>query len=101
MIPRPVVALGKSCPNNNRAEDFGQPGAISPPSPCFDTLAVSPLPPATPPCSPAQSQPAPTACPACAATTIPASKGVKTFCGPFPVNEGPAAGQSIVYFLAP
>ena len=29
------------------------------------------------------------------------SKGVKTFCGPFPVNEGPAAGQSIVYFLAP
>jgi catechol 2,3-dioxygenase-like lactoylglutathione lyase family enzyme len=29
------------------------------------------------------------------------SKGVKTFFGPFPVNEGPAAGQSIVYFLAP
>jgi catechol 2,3-dioxygenase-like lactoylglutathione lyase family enzyme len=29
------------------------------------------------------------------------SKGVKTFLGPFPVNEGPAAGQSIVYFLAP
>ena len=28
-------------------------------------------------------------------------KGVKTFFGPFPVNEGPAAGQSIVYFLAP
>ena len=25
------------------------------------------------------------------------SKGVKTFFGPFPVNEGPAAGQSIVY----
>jgi len=29
------------------------------------------------------------------------SKGVKTFLGPFPVNEGPAADQSIVYFLAP
>ena len=29
------------------------------------------------------------------------SKGVKTFFGPFPVNERPAAGQSIVYFLAP
>jgi catechol 2,3-dioxygenase-like lactoylglutathione lyase family enzyme len=29
------------------------------------------------------------------------SKGVKTFFGPFPVNEGPAAGQTIVYFLAP
>jgi catechol 2,3-dioxygenase-like lactoylglutathione lyase family enzyme len=29
------------------------------------------------------------------------SKGVKTFFGPFPVNEGPAAGQSITYFLAP
>jgi catechol 2,3-dioxygenase-like lactoylglutathione lyase family enzyme len=29
------------------------------------------------------------------------SKGVKTFYGPFPVKEGPAAGQSIVYFLAP
>jgi catechol 2,3-dioxygenase-like lactoylglutathione lyase family enzyme len=29
------------------------------------------------------------------------SKGVKTFFGPFPVKEGPAAGQSIVYFLAP
>jgi catechol 2,3-dioxygenase-like lactoylglutathione lyase family enzyme len=28
-------------------------------------------------------------------------KGVKTFFGPFPVKEGPAAGQSIVYFLAP
>jgi catechol 2,3-dioxygenase-like lactoylglutathione lyase family enzyme len=28
-------------------------------------------------------------------------KGVKTFFGPFPVNEGPAAGQSIFYFLAP
>jgi catechol 2,3-dioxygenase-like lactoylglutathione lyase family enzyme len=27
--------------------------------------------------------------------------GVKTFFGPFSVNEGPAAGQSIVYFLAP
>jgi len=29
------------------------------------------------------------------------SKGVKTFFGPFPVKEGPAAGQSIVYFLTP
>ena len=28
-------------------------------------------------------------------------KGVKTFFGPFPVNEGPAAGQAIFYFLAP
>jgi catechol 2,3-dioxygenase-like lactoylglutathione lyase family enzyme len=27
--------------------------------------------------------------------------GVKTFMGPLPVNEGPAAGQSILYFLAP
>jgi len=29
------------------------------------------------------------------------SKGVKTFFGPFPVKEGPAAGQTITYFLAP
>jgi hypothetical protein len=29
------------------------------------------------------------------------SKGAKTFFGPFPVDEGPATGQSIVYFLAP
>ena len=29
------------------------------------------------------------------------SKGVKTFFGPFPVEQGPAAGQSITYFLAP
>jgi catechol 2,3-dioxygenase-like lactoylglutathione lyase family enzyme len=29
------------------------------------------------------------------------SKGLKTFIGPFPVNEGPAAGQTITYFLAP
>src|SRR5271155_3099530 len=28
-------------------------------------------------------------------------KGVKTFFGPFAVNEGPAAGQSVFYFLAP
>ena len=28
-------------------------------------------------------------------------KGVKTMFGPFPVNEGPAAGQTIIYFLAP
>ncbi len=29
------------------------------------------------------------------------SKGVKTMFGPFPVEEGPAAGQTITYFLAP
>lgn len=29
------------------------------------------------------------------------SKGVKTMKGPIPVNEGPAAGQSILYFLTP
>ena len=29
------------------------------------------------------------------------SKGVKTFIGPIPVEEGPAAGQTILYFLAP
>jgi catechol 2,3-dioxygenase-like lactoylglutathione lyase family enzyme len=29
------------------------------------------------------------------------SKGVKTMQGPIPVNEGPAAGQSILYFLTP
>ena len=28
-------------------------------------------------------------------------KGVKTFFGPFPVEQGPAAGQAICYFLAP
>jgi len=28
-------------------------------------------------------------------------KGVKTFFGPFPVEQGPAAGQAIFYFLAP
>jgi catechol 2,3-dioxygenase-like lactoylglutathione lyase family enzyme len=28
-------------------------------------------------------------------------KGVKTFMGPLPVEEGPAAGQSIFYFSAP
>jgi catechol 2,3-dioxygenase-like lactoylglutathione lyase family enzyme len=28
-------------------------------------------------------------------------KGVKTFLGPLPVEQGPAAGQSIFYFLAP
>ena len=26
---------------------------------------------------------------------------MKTFFGPFPVEEGPAAGQTITYFLAP
>ena len=29
------------------------------------------------------------------------SKGVKTMQGPIPVSEGPAAGQSILYFCAP
>jgi len=29
------------------------------------------------------------------------SKGVETLLGPLPVNEGPAAGQSILYFFTP
>ncbi|MGE5147355.1 MAG: VOC family protein [Candidatus Eiseniibacteriota bacterium] len=29
------------------------------------------------------------------------SKDVTTFAGPLPVNEGPAAGQTILYFLTP
>lgn len=29
------------------------------------------------------------------------AKGIRTLMGPFPVNEGPAAGQSIIYFFAP
>lgn len=29
------------------------------------------------------------------------AKGVKTLLGPFPVAEGPAAGQSVMYFNAP
>ncbi|WP_394688846.1 VOC family protein [Hoeflea sp.] len=28
-------------------------------------------------------------------------KGIRTLMGPFPVNEGPAAGQSVIYFFAP
>ena len=28
-------------------------------------------------------------------------KGIRTLMGPLPVNEGPAAGQSILYFFAP
>lgn len=28
-------------------------------------------------------------------------KGIKTFMGPLPIDQGPAAGQSIFYFLAP
>lgn len=28
-------------------------------------------------------------------------KGIRTLMGPFPVNEGPAAGQAIIYFFAP
>jgi catechol 2,3-dioxygenase-like lactoylglutathione lyase family enzyme len=113
MIPRPGIGHGKSCPNNNRAEEFGQPGVISNPSPdkqkypCFDTLAVSIQ----------FARPEETVTPKNsdvggyhiafyvddikAAKDYLDSKGVKTFFGPFPVNEGPAAGQSIVYFLAP
>ncbi len=29
------------------------------------------------------------------------SRGVKTFMGPIPVEQGPAAGQTILYFVAP
>jgi catechol 2,3-dioxygenase-like lactoylglutathione lyase family enzyme len=29
------------------------------------------------------------------------ARGVRTMMGPFPVTEGPAAGQSILYFLSP
>jgi catechol 2,3-dioxygenase-like lactoylglutathione lyase family enzyme len=29
------------------------------------------------------------------------SKGVKTFKGPIPIGEGPAAGETILYFVAP
>lgn len=29
------------------------------------------------------------------------AKGIKTLAGPLPVKEGPAAGQTILYFLAP
>ena len=29
------------------------------------------------------------------------SKGIRTLLGPLPVNEGPAAGQTILYFFAP
>lgn len=29
------------------------------------------------------------------------AKGIRTLKGPMPVNEGPAAGQSILYFFAP
>ena len=29
------------------------------------------------------------------------AKGIRTLLGPLPVNEGPAAGQSIIYFFAP
>lgn len=29
------------------------------------------------------------------------SKGIRTLLGPLPVNEGPAAGQTILYFYAP
>lgn len=28
-------------------------------------------------------------------------KGIRTLMGPFPVQEGPAAGQTILYFFAP
>jgi catechol 2,3-dioxygenase-like lactoylglutathione lyase family enzyme len=36
-----------------------------------------------------------------AAATYLKDKGVKTLAGPIPVSEGPAAGQSILYFYAP
>ena len=36
-----------------------------------------------------------------AAVHMMASKGVKKFLGPFPVTAGPAAGQTINYFLPP
>lgn len=36
-----------------------------------------------------------------AAATYLKDKGLKTFLGPLPVSEGPAAGQSILYFLTP
>ncbi|WP_427026303.1 VOC family protein (plasmid) [Aureimonas ureilytica] len=29
------------------------------------------------------------------------AEGIRTFAGPLPIGEGPAAGQSILYFLAP
>ncbi len=29
------------------------------------------------------------------------AKGIRTLMGPLPVNEGPAAGQAIIYFFAP
>jgi catechol 2,3-dioxygenase-like lactoylglutathione lyase family enzyme len=29
------------------------------------------------------------------------AKGVQTYAGPIPIKEGPAAGQSILYFKAP
>ena len=29
------------------------------------------------------------------------AKGIRTLAGPLPVNEGPAAGQTILYFLSP
>ncbi|MEL6233888.1 MAG: VOC family protein [Pseudomonadota bacterium] len=28
-------------------------------------------------------------------------KGIRTLMGPFPVNDGPAAGQTVLYFFAP
>jgi len=36
-----------------------------------------------------------------AAVTKAKADGLKTFMGPFPIKEGPAAGQSITYVLAP
>lgn len=36
-----------------------------------------------------------------AAATYLKDKGIRTLMGPLPVNEGPAAGQSIIYFFAP
>ena len=36
-----------------------------------------------------------------AAATYLKARGIRTLMGPLPVNEGPAAGQSILYFFAP
>lgn len=36
-----------------------------------------------------------------AAKTYLDAKGVRTFFGPLPIDQGPAAGQTILYFLAP
>ena len=37
----------------------------------------------------------------CVGRSTDPNKGIRTLMGPFPVNEGPAAGQSVLYFFAP